>query len=63
MVLAAVDLIRHDPNADEAAGVVAHCIATGVKTGHAAGLDMEREGLVSLRATEYTRAKLQAFLS
>ena len=63
MVLAAVDHIRHDPNADEAARVVAHCISTGVKNGLAAGLDMEREGLVSLRATEYARAKLQAFLS
>jgi hypothetical protein len=63
VVLAAVDHIRHDPNADEAARVVAHCISTGVKNGLAAGLDMEREGLVSLRATEYARAKLQAFLS
>jgi enoyl-CoA hydratase/carnithine racemase len=63
MVLAAVDQIRHDPASDEAAGVVAHCIAIGVKDGLAAGLDMEREGLVSLRATEHTRAKLQAFLT
>jgi hypothetical protein len=42
---------------------VAHCIATGVKDGLAAGLDMEREGLVSLRNTEHTTRLLQAFLA
>ncbi|MCP4758058.1 MAG: hypothetical protein GY894_07690 [Planctomycetes bacterium] len=63
MVLAAVDHVRHDPASDEAAGVVAHCIATGVKDGISAGLEMEIEGLVSLRNTEHTQAQLQQFLS
>ncbi len=63
MLLAEVDHIRHDPDSDEAAGVVAHCVATGVKDGIDSGLSMEREGLVSLRNTEHTRARLQEFFS
>jgi enoyl-CoA hydratase/carnithine racemase len=63
MLLAEVDHIRHAMEAEEAAKVVAHCIATGVKDGLAAGLDMEREGLVSLRNTEHTTRLLQAFLA
>jgi len=63
MLLAAVDHVRHDPTSDEAAGVVAHCIATGVKDGVPAGLEMEVEGLVSLRNTEHTQTQLQLFLS
>ena len=63
MLLAEVDHIRHAAESDQAAGVVAHCIATGVKDGLAAGLDMEREGLCSLRNTEHTTNLLQAFLA
>jgi 3-hydroxyacyl-CoA dehydrogenase/enoyl-CoA hydratase/3-hydroxybutyryl-CoA epimerase len=63
MLLAEVDHIRHAADADEAATVVAHCIATGVKDGLAAGLDRERVGLVSLRNTEHTTHLLQAFLA
>lgn len=63
MLLAQVDHIRHASTADEAASVVVHCIATGVKDGLAAGLDMEREGLVSLRNTEHTTNLLQAFFA
>jgi 3-hydroxyacyl-CoA dehydrogenase/enoyl-CoA hydratase/3-hydroxybutyryl-CoA epimerase len=63
MLLAEVDHIRHAADAEESAIVVAHCIATGVKDGLSAGLDMEREGLVSLRNTEHTTHLLQAFLT
>jgi 3-hydroxyacyl-CoA dehydrogenase/enoyl-CoA hydratase/3-hydroxybutyryl-CoA epimerase len=63
MLLAATDRVRHDPASDEAAGVVAHCIATGVKDGVSEGLEMEIEGLVSLRNTEHTQAQLQRFLA
>ncbi len=63
MLLAAVDHVRHDPNATEAGKIVAHCVATGVKDGLAEGLEMEREGLVSLRNTEHTRGLLHAFLN
>jgi enoyl-CoA hydratase/carnithine racemase len=63
MLLAEVDHIRHGHDVEEAARVVGHCVATGVKDGLAAGLDMEREGLVSLRNTEHTTHLLQAFLA
>ncbi|MDP7029187.1 MAG: enoyl-CoA hydratase/isomerase family protein [Phycisphaerales bacterium] len=63
MLLAAVDHIRHDPAATEAGKIVAHCVATGVKDGLPEGLEMEREGLVSLRNTEHTRGLLHAFLN
>lgn len=63
MLLAEVDHIRHAADAVEAAKVVGHCIATGVKDGLAAGLDMEREGLVSLRNTEHTTHLLHSFLT
>ncbi len=63
MLLAAVDHIRHDPHATEAGKIVAHCVATGVKDGLSEGLDMEREGLISLRNTEHTRGLLHAFLN
>ena len=62
-ILAAVDHVRHEVEPEDAAGVAVHCIATGVKDGLAAGLEMEREGLVSLRNTEHTRTLLHAFLS
>jgi enoyl-CoA hydratase/carnithine racemase len=61
-ILAAVDHVRHTHHSNEASGVVAHCVSTGVKYGLAAGLDQEREGLVSLRNTEHTTAKLREFL-
>ncbi len=63
MLLAEVDHIRHAMDTEEAAKVVAHCVATGIKDGLAAGLDMERKGLVSLRNTEHTTRLLQAFLA
>ena len=63
MLLAEVDHIRHDPEASQAATVVAACISSGVKDGLAAGLDLEREGLVSLRNTEHTTHLLQTFLN
>lgn len=62
-ILAAVDHVRHHHPDDAAAGVVAHCVATGVKQGLQEGLNQEREGLVSLRRTEHTTNKLREFLS
>jgi hypothetical protein len=62
-ILAAVDHVRHAHRSDEASGVVAHCVSTGVKYGLAAGLGQEREGLVSLRNTEHTTTKLREFLN
>ena len=61
-ILAAVDHVRHHHADNAAAGVVAHCVATGVKKGFSEGLDQEREGLVSLRRTEHTTTKLREFL-
>lgn len=63
MLLAQVDHIRHASGAEEAASVIAHCIAIGVKDGLSAGLDMERQGLVSLRNTEHTTNLLRGFLA
>jgi len=62
-ILSAVEHIRHDAPLEDAADVAINCISIGIKNGMDAGLDMEREGLVSLRNTPHTRSLLHAFLS